>query len=155
MQIKFNDEVIFELSEIDRATIEYSIPSDELEEDLKRRIIWVIEEKIKGRKAALRRDFLPLLRAENDTLPTNQDALIPLILARDDYKDRSTRDEEARIEAARLAAEEKARQDAAEAEGIRIAAEAEAERIRLEAEIARLNAELEANQPELPIDINP
>lgn len=92
MQIKIDDRVIFEITPALQEIIAYSIPRASLLEDVEYRLAYIISEKVKGCKRRMQEDWLPILREELSSLPTKEDDIIALIMARPDYKDREARE---------------------------------------------------------------
>lgn len=109
MKIQVNGQEIFELSETQKKVIQNDIPSEIFEEDIKRRLRWVImDEKYQKCFKRLKDEWTSpdadgmskLERNGVSSIPTNTDALAELIFAQPNYKNRSTRE----IEAAELKA---------------------------------------------------
>lgn len=97
MLIKFNDEVILELSELDLQILKNDLREDELENEIKGRLIYSILTKKSDCEKRIMKQWKPILSAENDMLPTRTEALLQMIFADPRYKSRTTRDEEAAV----------------------------------------------------------
>ena len=96
MKISVDDKEIFTLSEIQKRVIQNDIPSEIFDEDMKRRLKWVLyDEKYVRCMERLRREWEPRLKEEGvAALPTSDTAFAEMIFSRPDYKNRSQRDSE-------------------------------------------------------------
>jgi hypothetical protein len=94
MKISVDDQEVFTLTEIQKKVIQNDIPSEAFEEDMKRRIRWVlIEEKYTRCMDRLRKEWEPKFKAEGvPALPTDDDAFAVMVFSHRDYKNRSQRD---------------------------------------------------------------
>jgi len=93
MKISVNDIELFTISAIEKQVLADYMPIDILEDDLKRRIKWVIGEVYKESHKALKSQWEPKLIAEGaKSLPTDKDEFAALCFAHPDYKDRSARE---------------------------------------------------------------
>ena len=93
MKISVNDQELFTISETQEKVIKYYINSDIYENDMKRRITWVINEIHKEAFKRLKAEWEPKLAAKGiESLPTNKDAFAQLVFSQPEYKDRSARD---------------------------------------------------------------
>lgn len=92
MQIKINDEIILEITQDYQDLLTYSLPLDSLEDEIKRRLIWIINEKLQGCKKRILRDWLPILKSELTSLPVSDDDIVALVMAHPEYKNRDARD---------------------------------------------------------------
>lgn len=103
MKVKWQDEEILALSEIDKQVICNDIHEDEFEADMKRRLRYILQHKIERCEKRLVDEWLPKLRADSSiaSIPNNRDGLLQLIFSHPQYKCRKTRELEA--EAARAA----------------------------------------------------
>lgn len=98
MKISVNDQELFTISATQEKVIKDYINSDIYENDMKRRITWVINEIHKEAFKRLRDTWEPKLIANGVTsIPTDKDALAQLIFSQPDYKDRSARELESKI----------------------------------------------------------
>lgn len=97
MKVMINDEVLFELSDLKKRVICNDILSEVIEDDLKRRIAYIIGHKYERCMDRLKKEWVPKLKAAGvESIPLNDDAFARMVFARPDYKDRSTREKEAR-----------------------------------------------------------
>jgi hypothetical protein len=93
MKIKVDEEDIYELSEIRMKVIANDINSDKLDEDLKRRIKYIIQHKYERCLKRLKEEWVPKLKEKNlEFIPLDDDALAILIFSQEDYKDKLARD---------------------------------------------------------------
>lgn len=94
MKISVNDQEVFTLTETQKKVIQNDIPSEVFEEDMKRRLKWVLyDEKYMRCMERLRKEWESKLKAEGIAmLPTSDEAFAELVFARPDYKNRSQRD---------------------------------------------------------------
>jgi hypothetical protein len=93
MKVSVNDQEIFTLSEIQKKVIQNDIPSEIFDEDMKRRLKWVlVDEKYRRCMERLRREWEPRLKSHMPSLPTNDDEFANLVFSQPDYKNRSQRE---------------------------------------------------------------
>ena len=99
MKISVNDQEIYTLSEIQKKVIQNDIPSEIFEEDMKRRLKWVlVDEKYRKCMERLRREWEPRFKAEGaQSLPTDDDEFANLVFAHPEYKNRSQRENSEKI----------------------------------------------------------
>ena len=101
MKISVDDQEIYTLTETQKSVIKNDISSDVFDEDMKRRLNWVLTHKYEQCFKRLKSEWEPKLAALGvESLPTNPDAFAQLVFARPEYKDRAARDLES--EAAQL-----------------------------------------------------
>lgn len=96
MKISVDDKELFTLSEIQKKVIQNDIPSEIFEEDMKRRLKWVlVDEKHSRCMERLRKEWEPRLKEKGaESLPTNDEVFAHLVFSQSDYKDRSAREKE-------------------------------------------------------------
>ena len=92
MKISVDDVELFTLSETQESVIKYDINEDIFDEDMKRRLQWVLTHKYENVFQKLKNDWLPILQTRYESIPTNSDALAILIFSQPDYKSRKDRD---------------------------------------------------------------
>ena len=94
MKISIDNEELFTLSETQKSVIMDEIPSEIFEDDIKRRIKWIlIEEKYERCMKKLKEKWIPKLKERGIKLiPTDDIELAELILSQSDYKNRSERE---------------------------------------------------------------
>lgn len=93
MKISVNDEELFTLSETQKKVIENEIPSEVFDEDMKRRLNYILMHKYERCFERLKCEWdgrLPTLGVS--MIPTNRDAYAELVFSRPEYKNRSQRD---------------------------------------------------------------
>lgn len=96
MEIKVDDVVLFELSEIQKKVICDSVNEDIFDEDMKRRLQYILMHKYEECMNNLLRKWRPVLVGEGAlSISTDNDEFAQLIFDRPDYKSRKQRDEEA------------------------------------------------------------
>ena len=79
-------EPLFQIDASKKAVICDSIPPEELDADLKRRIQWAIDSKYQACLTRLMNRWLPILQERYESLPTRVDALVALIHSQPDYE---------------------------------------------------------------------
>ena len=103
MKISCNDQEIFTLSETQKKVIQNDIKTEIFDEDMKRRLKWVLfDEKYQKCFQRLRSEWCDpdssgkskLAKAGVKSIPTDPDELAELIFAQPDYKNRSKREDE-------------------------------------------------------------
>lgn len=102
MKISVNDQEVFTLSEIQKQVIQNDIHSEIFEDDMKRRLKWILlDEKYSKCFQRLKKEWADDLDAQGrsklaingiDSIPTNPDQLATLIFSQPNYKNRSQRD---------------------------------------------------------------
>lgn len=95
MKISVNDQELFTLSETQKKVIKNDIPSDVFDEDMNRRVQWVLMHKYENCFKRLKQEWDSKLAANGvSMIPTDPDAYAQLVFAQPNYKDRSARDAE-------------------------------------------------------------
>lgn len=93
MKVSVNDKELFTLSDIQKMVIQYDIPADMFDEDMNRRLQWVLMHKYEECFKRLKAEWDPqLLENGVDMIPTNPDAYAKLVFSQPNYKDRAARD---------------------------------------------------------------
>jgi len=100
MKIKVNEEQIFELAEWEKDVIKNDIPADIFDQDMKRRLEWVLKHKVERCYERFEKEWLEKLRNDPDVeaIPKSKEAFVALVKSRPDYKDRAAREAEAEAE---------------------------------------------------------
>lgn len=93
MKISVNDQELYTLSEIQCKVICNEISEDIFEEDMKRRLQWVLMHKYEQCFKRLKDEWEPKLAQRVESVPTNPDLLAELIFAQPDYMSRKQREE--------------------------------------------------------------
>lgn len=95
MKISVNDVELYTLSETQKKVIQDEISTDIFEDDMKRRLQWVLMHKYERCFKRLKDEWEPKLASRGiELLPTNPDLFAELVFSQPDYKDRKMRDEE-------------------------------------------------------------
>jgi hypothetical protein len=94
MKISVNDQELFKLSETQKKVIKNDIHEDIFEDDMKRRLKWVLfDEKYKKCFERLKKEWEPKLKERGiEMFPSNDEAFAELIFSQPDYKNRSQRE---------------------------------------------------------------
>lgn len=93
MKISIDNQELFTLSEIQKKVIKNDILDDIFDEDMKRRLKYVLEHKYEQCFKRLKDEWEPKLRQNGVAMiPTDPDALAELIFSQPDYKNRSQRE---------------------------------------------------------------
>ena len=98
MKISVNDVELYTLTDLQKQVIENDIPSEILQEDLERRLNWVLMHKYERCFDRLKKEWDSKLEANGETsIPLDKDAYATLVFAQPNYRDRSTRDAESAV----------------------------------------------------------
>jgi len=97
MKVKVDNEEVLELTETMKNVIKHDINEDIFDEDMKRRVKWVLTHKCEQCFQRLKQEWEPKLAAKGVAmLPTDPDAFAQLVFAQPEYKGRKERDIEAK-----------------------------------------------------------
>ena len=103
MKLKVDNEEVFELSPTMKKVIKNDISDDIFDEDMKRRVRYIIEHKYEQCFKRLKEEWEPKLAAKGvSMLPTDRDAFAELVFTQPEYKSRKQKDLEtiaARVDA--------------------------------------------------------
>lgn len=95
MKISVDDQELFRLSETQKKVIKNDIHEDIFDEDMKRRLQWVLTHKYERCFERLKKEWDPKLAANGvSMIPTNPDAYAELVFAQPSYKNRSKREKD-------------------------------------------------------------
>ncbi len=95
MKIKVDNIDLFELSEMQKNVIKNDIHDDEFEDDMKRRLRYIIMHKYEECFKRLKSEWEPKLAAQGvPQIPTDKDAFAKLVFSQSNYKNRSAREME-------------------------------------------------------------
>jgi hypothetical protein len=98
MKISVDDKEVFTLSDTQKKVIQNDIPSEIFEEDMQRRLKWILlEEKYAKCFERLKKEWESKLANRIDAIPTDPDKLAELIFSQPDYRNRSERDKAALV----------------------------------------------------------
>lgn len=92
MKISVNDQELFTLSEIQCKVICNDIHEDQFEEDMKRRLNYILVHKYEQCFKRLKDEWEPKLAQRFNSLPTNAEAFAQLVFEQPDYADRKSRE---------------------------------------------------------------
>lgn len=93
MEVQIDSELFFEITESQKDILRNDLESETLDDDLKRRIKWVIDHKVDQCYERLKNEWIPILEAdpEVETIPLDRDQFVSLVLARPEYLNKSER----------------------------------------------------------------
>ena len=94
MKVQVNGIDLFELSEMQKKVICNDIAAPLLEEDMKRRLEYVLMHKYERCFERLKKEWDQKLPGRVDSVPTDKDAYAQLVFSQPDYKDRQARDKD-------------------------------------------------------------
>lgn len=93
MKFNVDDETVYELNETKQKVIKNEIHSDEFNDDMKRRVKYIIEHKHEQCLKRLKTEWEPKLKAAGvKTIPLDDDEFAKLVFSQPTYKDRKARD---------------------------------------------------------------
>ena len=92
MKISIDDKELFTLSDVQKQVIKNDISEDLFDEDIKRRIEYVINHKYEQCFERLKKEWEPKLAEKLSSIPTDKEEFAKLVFAHPDYKDRKSRD---------------------------------------------------------------
>lgn len=87
MKISVDGVLLFELSDHHKNVIKDNISADVFDEDMKRRLQWVLMHKYDECFKILRDEWMPKLNDRVQSVPTDKEQLANLIFSQPDYKD--------------------------------------------------------------------
>lgn len=93
MKISVDNTELFELNETQKKVIKNDIPSDIFEDDMKRRLQYILMHKYERCFERLKKEWEPKLIARGlESIPTNKDSFAELVFSQPEYKDRKSRE---------------------------------------------------------------
>lgn len=93
MKVSVDDKELFTLSEIQKRVIKNDIPEEIFDEDMKRRLHYILTHKYERCFARLKAEWEPkLAKSGAAMIPTNPDAFAEMVFAHPEYKNRSSRE---------------------------------------------------------------
>jgi hypothetical protein len=93
MKISVDNKDLFTLSETQKKVIKNDIHDDIFDEDMKRRLHWVLTHKYEQCFERLKKEWEPKLVANGvQSVPTNPDAFAELVFAQPNYKSRKQKE---------------------------------------------------------------
>lgn len=95
MKISVDDKELFVLTEIQKQVIKYNINEDIFDNDMKRRLQWILTHKYDECFKTLKQEWDQKLISNNvKSVPTDPDEYAQLVFAQPNYKSRKARDAE-------------------------------------------------------------
>lgn len=91
MIIKADDREILNIDEMTKKLISDDVNRDIIDQDIIRRIKWIVQHKAEFNYQRLKKQWVPKLKNRNISIPKNPKALATVIFAQPDYKDAKTR----------------------------------------------------------------
>lgn len=91
MKISVNDQELFTISDFQKKVICNDIRESEFEEDIKRRISYIINHKYDQCLNRLKVDWTEKMAERYEMLPSKPDSFAELVFSQEDYKCRETR----------------------------------------------------------------
>jgi len=92
MKISVDDKEIYSLSEVQKRVIQNDIHADEFDDDMKRRLHWVLNHKYERCLERMRSEWMPKLKERIDSIPTDDDKFASLVMSQPDYTSRKQRE---------------------------------------------------------------
>lgn len=93
MKISVDGQDLFELTETQCKVIQNDVHRQIFEDDMKRRLQWILTHKYEQCFKALKKEWDPKLKAAGVAMiPLDEDAYAQLVFAQTSYKDRSARE---------------------------------------------------------------
>lgn len=96
MKVHCDGKEILSLTETQKKVIKNDIPDEIFQEDMERRLHYILTHKYERCFERLKNEWMPKLQGRVDAVPTNPDALAELIFSQPEYKSRSQKDSESR-----------------------------------------------------------
>jgi len=95
MKVKYNEKEILTLNETKRKVFLHEMLEEGFDEDIERRLQWVLTHKYEQCMKRLRDEWVPKFRLKGlATIPLDDDQLAELIFSQAEYQSRSKRDKE-------------------------------------------------------------
>jgi hypothetical protein len=93
MKFKVDDTTVFELNDVKQDVLKNDIHSDEFDEDIKRRVKYIIEHKYEQSFKRMKDEWEPKLKSSGvKSIPLDEDEFAQLVFSQPAYKDRKARD---------------------------------------------------------------
>lgn len=92
MKISVDDQELFTLSETQKKVIRNDIHEDIFEEDMKRRLQYILTHKYDQCFRRLKNEWMPKMKGRVESIPVDEDAFAEMIFSQPDYKNRSQRE---------------------------------------------------------------
>lgn len=91
MKVIIDGKEVFSLNETQKKVIQNDISSEVFQEDMERRVKYILEHKYNRCFDRLKKQWEPLLATRLTELPTDKDSLAEVIFSQPEYKNRSQR----------------------------------------------------------------
>jgi hypothetical protein len=105
MKVSVNEQELYTLSDLQKLVIKDYIHDDVFEDDMKRRLHWILHHLYDQAFLQLKSVWdIKLVENGVKMVPTEKDEYAKLVFSQPNYKDRAARDLEAQAEASKLAA---------------------------------------------------
>ena len=93
MKFKVDDITVFELNDVKQNVLKNDIHSDTFQDDIHRRVKYIIEHKYQQSFKRMKEEWEPKLKSSGvKTIPLDEDEFAQLVFAQPTYKDRKARD---------------------------------------------------------------
>jgi hypothetical protein len=93
MKISVNDKELFTLTETQKKVIKNDIHDEIFDEDMKRRLHYILTHKYERCLERLKKEWEPKLKERGiDMIPTNEERFAELVFSQEDYQNRSKRE---------------------------------------------------------------
>jgi len=96
MKVHCDGKEILHLNETQKKVIKNDIPDEIFQEDMERRLCYILQHKYERCFERLKNEWKERLEQRLESIPTNPDALAEIIFSQPDYKSRSQKDHESR-----------------------------------------------------------
>jgi hypothetical protein len=98
MKISINDQELFTLSDTQKRVLAHEIPEDILEQDLKRRIEWVLMHKYEQVFKSFKEEWDQKLKSNGvKSVPTDEEEYAQLVFSQQNYQNRVARDKSSEL----------------------------------------------------------
>lgn len=95
MKISVDDQVIFSLTETQKSVIKNDISDEVFDEDMKRRLKYIIQHKYEQCFKRLKEEWEPIFKREGaKSIPLNSDEFAQLVFDHPEYKSKKIKDDE-------------------------------------------------------------
>lgn len=94
MKIQIDGVDLFEISATDRKILEHDLPADQVDDEIKRRIKYIMDHKCDKIYSRIKAEWVDSGKLEElgvQSIPTSKQGLIDLVTARPEYKNRTQR----------------------------------------------------------------
>ncbi len=98
MKFQVNNKLIYELNDTQKRVIQNDISSEIFQEDMERRVKYIIQHKYERCLERLKREWEPKLKERVKSFPSDDDDFAKLIFSQPDYQSRSQKEEKAKKE---------------------------------------------------------